>query len=227
MDVQGNIRVSCRLKPVVSSGLLPSPATVEFAVQGAGDLTVHAPAKLHTFEFDHVHPAYVDQPSVVEDVHPLVNSVLEGFNVCVFAYGQVRGTTACHTARTQPVHRAPLVLPFFFFLLLSSLRLAHSRDSAGNERTALCVLGGRRALARHSPCKEPARSRGSFPWRCSSSLTLQRPRAASRPSVSRYRIWLPRATPTYISHKPIHRADPTDRWGGGFDAGAAAAVWLP
>jgi hypothetical protein len=40
-------------------------------------------------QFDRVFPLRASQADVFEEVRPLVTSVVDGFSVCVFAYGQV------------------------------------------------------------------------------------------------------------------------------------------
>lgn len=46
--------------------------------------------KEKTWEFDEVFGLDSTQQDVYNDVSDLVVSVLDGYNVCVFAYGQVR-----------------------------------------------------------------------------------------------------------------------------------------
>lgn len=45
------------------------------------------------FDFDRAFPPESSQVEVFEDVSPLVTSALDGYNVCIFAYGQT-GTFA-------------------------------------------------------------------------------------------------------------------------------------
>ncbi len=42
------------------------------------------------FEFDRVFTPASTQVEVYNEVHPLVISAMDGYNVCIFAYGQVR-----------------------------------------------------------------------------------------------------------------------------------------
>ena len=44
--------------------------------------------KQYPFAFDHVFASNTTQAAVFEEVEPVLDSVLGGFNVCIFAYGQ-------------------------------------------------------------------------------------------------------------------------------------------
>ena len=45
-------------------------------------------AGLQAFDFDRVFGPEVQQAGIFEDVSQLVTSALDGYNVCIFAYGQ-------------------------------------------------------------------------------------------------------------------------------------------
>lgn len=42
----------------------------------------------HEFSFDHVFPPNSSQEDIFDLVSPLIQSALDGYNVCIFAYGQ-------------------------------------------------------------------------------------------------------------------------------------------
>lgn len=117
IELRGNIRVHCRLRPLLyfDNGKI-SPLE---ALQGKGDsleLTgtadlgrpgtaseqvVHAlddenisvnsskPASVpKAFEFEHVYFPGDAQELIFEEVQPLITSLLDGYNVCIMAYGQ-------------------------------------------------------------------------------------------------------------------------------------------
>jgi len=102
IELQGNIRVFCRVRPVLQveeeSGA--GQKVVEFP--GEDMITVTA-AKgsaradgggsggalmTQRFEFDRTFAPGTSQENVFAAVEPLIVSVLDGYNVCIFAYGQ-------------------------------------------------------------------------------------------------------------------------------------------
>ncbi|KAF3776092.1 Kinesin-4 [Nymphaea thermarum] len=107
-DLKGNIRVYCRIRPLLEAGY----STVDFIGED-GCLTILNPLKQQkdqpkTFQFNKVFgPTSTQVPSVhiapvldyikydslqIDDVYmdtqPLIRSVMDGYNVCIFAYGQ-------------------------------------------------------------------------------------------------------------------------------------------
>ncbi|ETN58653.1 claret segregational [Anopheles darlingi] len=90
MDLRGNIRVFCRVRPP----LLPSEEhRIECGwkyldEQSLELLAMDGTGKRHEFSFDHVFHARTRQEDIFENVSPLIQSALDGYNVCIFAYGQ-------------------------------------------------------------------------------------------------------------------------------------------
>ncbi|CAL1586481.1 unnamed protein product [Knipowitschia caucasica] len=107
VELRGNIRVHCRVRPVLPfDHLQPSTsgsghAPVEEVIQAVSDDTVivnsnKTGAQSKIFEFERVHAAEDSQDAVFEEVKPLIRSLLDGYNVCVMAYGQ-SGSGKTHT----------------------------------------------------------------------------------------------------------------------------------
>ncbi|KAK1268337.1 Kinesin-4 [Acorus gramineus] len=89
-ETKGNIRVFCRCRPLskeeVSSGCV---TTVDFDAAKDGELgLLTGGSTKKTFKFDRVFTPRDDQADVFANASPLVMSVLDGYNVCIFAYGQ-------------------------------------------------------------------------------------------------------------------------------------------
>ncbi|XP_070705908.1 kinesin-like protein KIF25 [Pempheris klunzingeri] len=109
VELRGNIRVHCRVRPVLhfdhvqSSTSGSGPASSEEVVSAISDDTVMvnciktgAPVQSKMFEFERVHGPEDSQDAVFEEVKPLLTSLLDGYNVCIMAYGQT-GSGKTHT----------------------------------------------------------------------------------------------------------------------------------
>ncbi|XP_010537662.1 PREDICTED: uncharacterized protein LOC104812281 [Tarenaya hassleriana] len=90
LELKGNIRVFCRCRPL-NSDEIAAGTSLAFDVESAkdGELVVMSngvPKK--TFKFDAVFGPQASQADVFEDTAAFATSVIDGYNVCVFAYGQ-------------------------------------------------------------------------------------------------------------------------------------------
>lgn len=92
VDLKGNIRVYCRIRPPIGEDgkgpdaalcITPDPKDDQLCV-------VDNKGKVSTFELDSVFGPESTQQGVFDNVKDLICSVVDGFNVCIFAYGQVR-----------------------------------------------------------------------------------------------------------------------------------------
>ncbi|KAK4796405.1 hypothetical protein SAY86_028731 [Trapa natans] len=87
VTAKGNIKVFCRVRPLFED---EGPSVVEFPdeftirVNTADDNAVN-PKK--DFEFDRTYGPHVGQAELFNDVQPLVQSALDGYNVSIFTYG--------------------------------------------------------------------------------------------------------------------------------------------
>lgn len=90
LELKGNIRVFCRCRPLNGEEIAAGASmAIDFESAKDGELTVKsngAPKK--TFKFDAVFGPLANQADVFEDTAPFAASVLDGYNVCIFAYGQ-------------------------------------------------------------------------------------------------------------------------------------------
>lgn len=104
-ELKGNIRVFCRLRPLLPSErapqqpflALPDQRTVEVL---RTDLETQRQTS-QEFTFDRVFPAVASQSEVYAEVSQLVQSALDGYHVCIFAYGQT-GAGKTHTMEGPP-----------------------------------------------------------------------------------------------------------------------------
>lgn len=78
IDLKGNIRVFCRVRPVLLDSekynFLIGPNSVN--IDGSN------------FTFDRIFDPSNSQPEIFDEVHFLIESIFEGYDSCIFAYGQ-------------------------------------------------------------------------------------------------------------------------------------------
>ncbi|XP_070275173.1 kinesin-like protein KIF25 [Myotis yumanensis] len=101
VELQGNIRVHCRIRPALPTAAEPH-GPVSHSSSASGDVA-HAvddetvlvrcsrPGhhSIHkTFNFERVYGPAEGQAAVFADVCPLLTSLLDGYSVCIMAYGQ-------------------------------------------------------------------------------------------------------------------------------------------
>ncbi|KAE9607044.1 putative minus-end-directed kinesin ATPase [Lupinus albus] len=89
-EAKGNIRVFCRCRPLnkveISAG---SSTVVDFDAAKDGCLGILTSGSTKkSFRFDRVYTPKDDQVDVFADASSMAISVLDGYNVCIFAYGQ-------------------------------------------------------------------------------------------------------------------------------------------
>ncbi|NXI94777.1 KIFC3 protein, partial [Psophia crepitans] len=88
--LQGNIRVFGRVRPITKEdGEGPEAANaVTFDTDDDAVLHLLHKGKQVSFELDKVFPPQASQEEVFQEVQALVTSCIDGYNVCIFAYGQ-------------------------------------------------------------------------------------------------------------------------------------------
>eukprot|EP00163_Fabomonas_tropica_P028901 TRINITY_DN59_c0_g1_i24.p1 TRINITY_DN59_c0_g1~~TRINITY_DN59_c0_g1_i24.p1 ORF type:complete len:890 (+),score=266.95 TRINITY_DN59_c0_g1_i24:247-2916(+) len=103
-ELKGNIRVYCRVRPLskkeIDEGHEPSLTTFD----KEGEVKLLVGGKKQTFEFERVYGKTTTQELIFEDTQPLITSVLDGYNVCIFAYGQT-GAGKTYTMMGPPDNR--------------------------------------------------------------------------------------------------------------------------
>jgi kinesin family member C1 len=97
-ELKGNIRVMCRVRPVLGdsegeqAGIsFPDEKTsAEIGLSGPEEKNSlgHVTRKNFSFEFDRVFAPSIRNEEVFDEISQLVQSALDGFNVCIFCYGQ-------------------------------------------------------------------------------------------------------------------------------------------
>ncbi|GFP89974.1 kinesin-3 [Phtheirospermum japonicum] len=92
LELKGNIRVFCRVRPLLSDDgagtdakVVSFPTSMEALGRGI-DLTQNG--QKHSFTFDKVFMPDNSQVDVFVEISQLVQSALDGYKVCIFAYGQ-------------------------------------------------------------------------------------------------------------------------------------------
>ncbi|KAI9991107.1 hypothetical protein PInf_018739 [Phytophthora infestans] len=108
-EIQGNIRVLCRVRPMPpatagssgeeSENTSPDKRRKRVQVESAQELSVFSPvdgALYKSFSFSRVFHEQHSQVTVFKEVAPLVRSAIAGRHACVFAYGQT-GAGKTHT----------------------------------------------------------------------------------------------------------------------------------
>ncbi|RXH82293.1 hypothetical protein DVH24_036634 [Malus domestica] len=133
IELKGNIRVFCRCRPLnqteISSG---SGSVVEFESSLDNELQVIcSDSSKKQFKFDHVFRPEDNQEAVFAQTKPIVTSVLDGYNVCIFAYGQT-GTGKTFTMEGTSENRG-----VNYRTLEELFRI--SKDRGGFMRYELCV----------------------------------------------------------------------------------------
>lgn len=96
-ELKGNIRVMCRVRPVIETEA--GEARLSFPdLKTSAQIDVTGPEeksslgvisrKVIPFEFDRVFTPSVQNEDIFGEISQLVQSALDGYNVCIFCYGQ-------------------------------------------------------------------------------------------------------------------------------------------
>ena len=111
-ELKGNIRVMCRVRPAPLSGAEGDTAKITFpdVEKESKELEIlgkeeksslgNVTRKPHAFTFDRVFGPESQNQEVFEEISQLVQSALDGYNVCIFCYGQT-GSGKTHTMSSE------------------------------------------------------------------------------------------------------------------------------
>ncbi|EOA36050.1 hypothetical protein CARUB_v10008287mg [Capsella rubella] len=104
LDLKGNIRVFCRVKPLGASEKRKPPV----ASDTRNVIIKLTETKRKTYNFDRVFQPDSSQDDVFLEIEPVIKSVIDGYNACIFAYGQT-GTGKTYTMEGIP--NSPGIVP--------------------------------------------------------------------------------------------------------------------
>ena len=118
-ELRGNIRVFCRVRPALESNSVQDVARISYPDTGADskELEVLGPDeksslgnitnKRNAFSFDRVFRPSSANAEIFDEISQLVQSALDGYNVCIFCYGQTgSGKTYTMSAEDGMIPRA-------------------------------------------------------------------------------------------------------------------------
>ncbi|GMN35664.1 hypothetical protein TIFTF001_042263, partial [Ficus carica] len=107
LDLRGNIRVFCRIRPIAIGDNFSRLRPIA-ALDSSNILLKLAENKSKTYSFDTVFDPESSQGEVFAEVEPVIKSALDGYNACIFAYGQT-GTGKSFTM--EGTSHSPGVVP--------------------------------------------------------------------------------------------------------------------
>ncbi|XP_062172990.1 kinesin-like protein KIN-14T isoform X2 [Alnus glutinosa] len=100
LDLKGNIRVHCRIRPITVEESFGHFRPV-VAFDSSNVLLRLSDNKSKSYSFDKVFQPGSSQDEVFSEVEPVIKSALDGYNACIFAYGQT-GTGKTFTMEGTP-----------------------------------------------------------------------------------------------------------------------------
>ncbi|KAM1039308.1 hypothetical protein ACFX2C_028737 [Malus domestica] len=100
LNLKGNIRVLCRIRPIAIGENFGRFRPV-VALDSSNVLLRLTDSKNKSYSFDNVFRPGSSQDEVFSEVEPVIKSALDGYNACIFAYGQT-GTGKTFTMEGTP-----------------------------------------------------------------------------------------------------------------------------
>ncbi|MCL7035241.1 hypothetical protein MKW94_017913 [Papaver nudicaule] len=107
LDLKGNIRVFCRIRPLIEEKIVGYPESV-VALDSSNVILKLGKNKSRRYSFDKVFNPGSSQDEVFSEVEPVIKSAVDGYNACIFAYGQT-GTGKTFTMEGN--HDCPGIVP--------------------------------------------------------------------------------------------------------------------
>ncbi|KAL9234140.1 hypothetical protein vseg_009043 [Gypsophila vaccaria] len=105
LELKGNIRVFCRVRPLLpEDGCSSDASVISFPSSNEGHeqgVDLIQSGQKYAFTFDKVFTQQASQNHVFEEISELVQSALDGYKVCIFAYGQT-GSGKTYTMMGRP-----------------------------------------------------------------------------------------------------------------------------
>lgn len=153
LELKGNIRVFARLRPLIPREVASSSALAPISVLGSSELHLTSVSlsatgaerpTTHPFSFDRVFGQGATQGEVWEEVKDLAQSCCDGYNVCVFAYGQT-GAGKSWTMEGGPDVSSPFlcVCAMAFVDLYADAHNPGRRERTDSEGGRACLQGMR------------------------------------------------------------------------------------
>ncbi|KAL4487491.1 hypothetical protein ABPG72_007011 [Tetrahymena utriculariae] len=96
-SIKGNIRVYCRIRPLLPSEIHIEKCSNIIQVTSSNNVALQVPQqhlksennqKDYRFSFEQIFDENSSQQTVFAEMSQLIQSLIDGFNVCIFAYGQ-------------------------------------------------------------------------------------------------------------------------------------------
>ena len=87
MFLRGNLRVMCRLRPFISSEIINNKLPDLIKINN-DSILINENGNLKSFEFDYIFNKNSTQQNVYEECSLLIQSMFNGNNICIIAYGQ-------------------------------------------------------------------------------------------------------------------------------------------
>ena len=89
MNLRGNLRVMCRVRPFLPSEKVNKKSQMETMVINNDSISIFQENKPEkNFEYDYIFDTKSSQKDVYEEVTLLIQSMVQGNNICIIAYGQ-------------------------------------------------------------------------------------------------------------------------------------------